>query len=107
MLTNLSEAPDTRYMMAVFTDNDYRYLQQIPNECLCFRCGDVYRKPRRLGCSHMACSECVKEMYEYEGKCGICNVAIEFNAVRSCKWSCLVLPCECDDMQVRRGCGIH
>lgn len=69
--------------MASLPNSDYRFLQQIPNECVCSRCGEVYTKPKKLGCNHIACNDCINEMYEYEGGCGICEVPIDLKAVRS------------------------
>lgn len=63
----------------------FRYVQHVPNECLCNRCGKVYTNPRKLACKHIACKQCIAEMSKYEGRCGICNTIVDTKKLRSCK----------------------
>lgn len=73
----------------------FRYTQHVQNECICSRCGQVYKNPKKLACGHIACFECVKQMSGHDGRCGICDSPIDITAVRSCKSE--IISAEMDD----------
>ena len=77
--------------MSAVDRGECRYLQRIPNECMCARCGSVYRNPRKLPCGHITCLSCLQEVAGCGRRCHICNSCVDIASVGPCMcWSRIV-----------------